>query len=236
MSPLNLITNFFSSYDTVQVSKLSEPHLCTPSQTEDASLQQTVVHAATEDTSRSQTVVESANAISKRLPLLLQPTLLVPQCHPSEPVYLVVGRNAEHYPCISFFPHDGRGTGAAMGLAFYQEGMAMKEESIEFGLPPSLRGRVSLPYILRWPGYAHISYQCNVFLIDPFTHEHVTHGRLAQQFAEIFSTFIENYGDYFDGPGIQLGPRWVTFHGLRLHQVYFRDTRADVEISYTTQR
>ncbi|KAJ7879941.1 hypothetical protein B0H14DRAFT_2707967, partial [Mycena olivaceomarginata] len=64
----------------------------------------------------------------------------------SSPPYFVVGRNKAHHPRISFFPHDGLGAGVAMGLAFYQEGMVMKQSSIEFCLPPSLRRAEVLPF------------------------------------------------------------------------------------------
>jgi hypothetical protein len=65
------------------------------------------------------------------------------------PLYFVVRRNDAQYPSISFFPHDGLGAGVAMGLAFYQEGMLMKQSSIESCLPPILRHIEFLPFTLR---------------------------------------------------------------------------------------
>lgn len=65
------------------------------------------------------------------------------------PLYFVVRRNDAQYPSISFFPHDGLGAGVAMGLAFYQEGMLMKQSSIESCLPPILRDIEFLPFTLR---------------------------------------------------------------------------------------
>ncbi|KAF7356508.1 hypothetical protein MVEN_00984200 [Mycena venus] len=123
-----------------------------------------------------------------------------------------------------------------MGLAFYQEGMVMKKSSIHFCLPPTLRHTRCLPFTLRWPGYTHILHKQTLSLIDPDTGRHVTYGRLAQQVAQIFSAFIERFGDDFDGGrgGIRLGPKAVTFHNLRLHQVYVRDGRVlEAEVSYT---
>ncbi|KAJ6581618.1 hypothetical protein B0H19DRAFT_1251805 [Mycena capillaripes] len=123
-----------------------------------------------------------------------------------------------------------------MGLAFYQEGMLMKQSSIEFCLPPTLRGIESLPFTLRWPGYTHIVVRQNIFLIDPDTGCHVTYCKIAQQVAQMFSEFIQHFSDDFDGSdsGIRLGPKAVTFHNLRLHQVYIRDGRSlDAEVSYT---
>ncbi|KAJ7446761.1 hypothetical protein FB451DRAFT_1537166 [Mycena latifolia] len=133
----------------------------------------------------------------------------------------VVGRNEEDFPRVSFFPHDGLGAGAAMGLAFYQEGMVMKQSSIEHCLPPTLRLTEHLPFTLRWPGYTHIKVTKNITLIDPETGNHVSYGRIAQQVAQVFSAFIQRFGDDFDGSkaGIRLGPKAVTFHNLRLLQV-----------------
>ncbi|KAJ7334261.1 hypothetical protein DFH08DRAFT_880650 [Mycena albidolilacea] len=155
----------------------------------------------------------------------------------SSPPYFVVGRNKAHHPRISFFPHDGLGAGVAMGLAFYQEGMVMKQSSIEFCLPPSLRRAEVLPFRFKWPGYNHISVTHDIVLVDPETRRHVTYGRIAQQVAQVFSAFIQCFGDDFDDSdsegGIRLGPRAVTFHNLRLHQVYIREGGVlDVEVSY----
>lgn len=148
----------------------------------------------------------------------------------------VVGQNDEDLPRVSFFPYDGKGAGVAMGLAFYQEGMVMKQTSILHCLPPFLRDTDSLPFTVRWPGYAHISATRDITLIDPQTGSHVSYGRLAQQISQMFATFIERFGDDFDGTraGIKLGPKAVTFHNLRLLQAYVQDDSSlDVEVSYT---
>ncbi|KAJ7043710.1 hypothetical protein C8F04DRAFT_1251107 [Mycena alexandri] len=115
------------------------------------------------------------------------------------------------------------------------EGMVMKQSSIEFSLPPDVRRIDVLPFVFRWPGYMHIRVKKNVALIDPKTGFHVTYGRLAQQVSEIFSTFIQRFGDDFDGSatGIQLGPKAVTFHNLRIHQVYIEQRTLQAEVSYT---
>ncbi|KAJ6453635.1 hypothetical protein DFH09DRAFT_42909 [Mycena vulgaris] len=153
----------------------------------------------------------------------------------SAPCFLV-GWNDGDFARVSFFPHDGLGAGVAMGLAFYQEGMVMKQNSIEHCLPLSLLHTESLPFTLRWPGYTHIKATTTITLIDPDTGSHVTYGRIAQQVSQVFSAFIQRFGDDFDGSkaGIQLGPKAVTFHNLRLLQVYVRDgCSLDVEVSYT---
>ncbi|KAJ7642758.1 hypothetical protein DFH06DRAFT_1214357 [Mycena polygramma] len=125
-----------------------------------------------------------------------------------------------------------------MGLAFYQEGMVMKQSTVDLALGPILRDIEFLPFTLRWPGYSHILAKQNIFLIEGG--RHVTNGRIAQQVAQVFSEFIQRFGDDFDDSvagGIQLGPRAVTFHSLRLHQVYIRDGRAvDAEVSYTRRK
>ncbi|KAJ7654468.1 hypothetical protein DFH06DRAFT_1202525, partial [Mycena polygramma] len=122
--------------------------------------------------------------------------------------------------------------------AFYQEGMVMKQSTVDLCLPPILLGIEFLPFTLRWPGYAHIQVKQNIFLIE--AGRHVTNGRIAQQVAQVFSEFIQRFGDDFDDSvtgGIQLGPRAVTFHSLRLHQVYIRDGRAvEAEVSYTRRK
>ncbi|KAJ7781972.1 hypothetical protein DFH07DRAFT_1017923 [Mycena maculata] len=159
----------------------------------------------------------------------------------SEPLWdntpcFVVGRNTKNFPRVSFFPHDGLGAGVAMGLAFYGEGMVLKESSIELCLPPHVRDVESLPLLLLWPGYMHIKIKRSIYLIDPETGHHVTYGRIAQQVSGVFSDFINHFGDKFDASesGIQLGPKAVTLHKLRLLQVYVPDDcTLRAEISYT---
>ncbi|KAJ7623158.1 hypothetical protein FB45DRAFT_97179 [Roridomyces roridus] len=153
--------------------------------------------------------------------------------------YFVVGHNVRHLPGISFFPHDGIGSGVAMGLAFYQEGMIMRDTSIENHLPCHLRRVKSLPLVFWWPGYTHIKVKRNIDIKDPLDGKHVTYGRLAQQVAQAFASFIEVFADKFDGTatGVQLGPRAVTFHNLRLLQIYVQDDRAlRAELAYTRRR
>ncbi|KAJ7180751.1 hypothetical protein C8R46DRAFT_1211057 [Mycena filopes] len=151
---------------------------------------------------------------------------------PADPV---VNRNSEGYPNIPFSPQDGLREGVAMGLAFYQEGMLMKQSSIQFCLPPELRHVRLLPFIFRWPGYMHIRVKKDVILIDPETNCHITYAGLAQAVSEIFSTFIQTFGDAFDGSGtgVKLGPKAVTFHNLRIHQVYIEERTLQAEVSYT---
>ncbi|KAJ6498347.1 hypothetical protein DFH09DRAFT_1103212, partial [Mycena vulgaris] len=108
----------------------------------------------------------------------------------SAPCFLV-GWNDGDFARVSFFPHDGLGAGVAMGLAFYQEGMVMKQNSIEHCLPLSLLHTESLPFTLRWPGYTHIkatqplpsSIRTRVAM-SPY-------GRIAQQVSQVFSAFIQ---------------------------------------------
>ncbi|KAJ7281433.1 hypothetical protein C8J57DRAFT_1297604 [Mycena rebaudengoi] len=159
-------------------------------------------------------------------------------CRPHLPQYSI-GQNIENIPSISFFPYNGLGFGVAMGLAFYQEGLVMKNNSIELCFPPHMRHIRTIPFLFRWPGYSHIHSEYTITLIDSDTRKHVTYGRIAQQMAKAFAAFLEDFGDYFDDTvdGIRLGPGGVMFDNLRLQKVYTRDgTQLGAEVSYCIRK
>ncbi|CAK5267667.1 unnamed protein product [Mycena citricolor] len=139
---------------------------------------------------------------------------------------------------IVFSARDGRDIGVPLGLAIYQEGMMLRNTSIEFCLPPALRGIEVVPFRLAWPGYGHLNPVGQVALYDPETDTHSTYADVAQQVAQMFYTFIQQCGDNFDSTyrgGVRLGPRDISFDRLFLSKLCIREGVMDAEIRYSTK-
>ncbi|KAF6747019.1 hypothetical protein DFP72DRAFT_1108668 [Ephemerocybe angulata] len=89
------------------------------------------------------------------------------------------------------------------------------------------RGPQARLYIT-WPGYQHLGYGEDV-LLD------TTIGELASQVAGIFKRFYEKNYQRFEGPGLPLGPDYITYDQIRLRKLFLHGTIWKLELSYVSK-
>ncbi|RDB27403.1 hypothetical protein Hypma_004347 [Hypsizygus marmoreus] len=149
---------------------------------------------------------------------------------------VVVSRNHSQFPGIRFFPADGVGSGIALTECEYTEGIAFPGQSIFEQLPARLQHIKAGNLVITWPGYEQLKWKETVVFVhrngSPLSVAH-----MAAQIACLWRQFYEDHHLHFNGDGIRLGPTRVTYHHLRLHQIYSHDGRCwQVEVSYVKPR
>ncbi|RDB16869.1 hypothetical protein Hypma_002506 [Hypsizygus marmoreus] len=151
----------------------------------------------------------------------------------------LVCRNLERLPAIPFFRADGDSLGVDLTECTKpvpQRGLTIANTSILDGVRPErhpmLLDRSWKYLVIMWPGYQHLNWNHRLI----FQHSNgapYTVGELAKQVAELYRVFIQVYCDEFKGPGVRLGPLFVSFEQLRLNEIYSRDGITwHAEISY----
>ncbi|KAJ2917540.1 hypothetical protein MD484_g2846, partial [Candolleomyces efflorescens] len=116
--------------------------------------------------------------------------------------------------------------GVALTLCEYpEEGVEMPNTPTHTLLPAEIIAKPKSGILITWPGYQHLRIRREIFL-------NTTTGDLARQIARIFRDFYELYHPDFKGPGIRLGPSFMTFDSLRLRSMFWDGRFWNLEIDY----